>query len=265
MEKGKTYAKIFGENLRKIRTKAGFTREEIANVLGITPSNISNYENGIRIAPMDKIFALAGFFGVDAGYFLGDSSANSYRLDRATEMAKLAGFKVYPADKENTLTVEYGADYGAGTALSWIVKELNFASEKDFVIFMETATNNALRRNITFKSSFEQMADIWAKGEKPLKALNQAADAELADIKSRRAKLDAKIEEKIKNETNSEAKEKFLEKLHQLQEIQEKRLAGYIKNGGTVTGDYLTDEGKQYVLDNLKFAEEFLKDEIDIH
>lgn len=51
---GTLNAKIIGDNLRQLREKKGKTVEEAANDLEITPSALSNYENGLRI-PRDTI------------------------------------------------------------------------------------------------------------------------------------------------------------------------------------------------------------------
>lgn len=51
-----------GLRLKELREKAGYTQEEVANVIGISRSAIQMYENGERM-PRDEIkMAIAKFY-----------------------------------------------------------------------------------------------------------------------------------------------------------------------------------------------------------
>ena len=54
--------KAIGEKLRRLRGEK--TLDTVAQIVGITPSALSNYENGIRI-PRDEIkVRLAGYYNM---------------------------------------------------------------------------------------------------------------------------------------------------------------------------------------------------------
>jgi repressor LexA len=64
-----------GRQIRKAREAAGLSRRELGRLLGVTPSAIANYENGIS-HPREEIFvALFGALGVDANYLYNDALA----------------------------------------------------------------------------------------------------------------------------------------------------------------------------------------------
>lgn len=61
----KEAAKIFGENLRKIRTIRGITQEELSEKLGYSSrSSINKIESGERDMPRSKIALAAKILGV---------------------------------------------------------------------------------------------------------------------------------------------------------------------------------------------------------
>ncbi len=50
-------------NIKKLREEKGFTQKEIANLLGVTHTAISNYEKGIREPNIKNLIKLADIFG----------------------------------------------------------------------------------------------------------------------------------------------------------------------------------------------------------
>ena len=48
-------ANYFGENLRKAREKCGFTQEQLAHTLNISPSTVGMYEQGRREPDLDTL------------------------------------------------------------------------------------------------------------------------------------------------------------------------------------------------------------------
>lgn len=52
-------------NLRYLRTKFGYTQEQVSAYLGITQSAYNKYETGVNEVPMDKLEKLANTYGVE--------------------------------------------------------------------------------------------------------------------------------------------------------------------------------------------------------
>ena len=62
--------KLIGNNIKDYRTKFKKTQEEIATFLEVTREEISYFENGQRVIPLDKLLKLSDFFGVELDEFM---------------------------------------------------------------------------------------------------------------------------------------------------------------------------------------------------
>ena len=62
---------VFSSRLQKIRIERGFSRQEIADILEITPRAYQYYEEGKREPNYDKLVALAKHLKVSSDYLLG--------------------------------------------------------------------------------------------------------------------------------------------------------------------------------------------------
>ena len=60
----------FGENLRKAREKCGFTQEQLAYKLNISPSTVGMYEQGRREPDNNTLKKIANYFEVTTDYLL---------------------------------------------------------------------------------------------------------------------------------------------------------------------------------------------------
>lgn len=58
-------------NLRRLRTQKGVYLKELAPLLGVTVSNLSNYENGVYAPPLHALVELADYYGVSVDYLIG--------------------------------------------------------------------------------------------------------------------------------------------------------------------------------------------------
>ena len=73
-------AKI-GEKIRVLRIKRGYSQAQLADLMGLKRSAISNYEQGIREPDLDTIEAFADFFDVSIGDLIGRNEQD-YRLQK---------------------------------------------------------------------------------------------------------------------------------------------------------------------------------------
>lgn len=67
---------IFAARLVNLRTKAGISQKELAVLLKVTPSTLSNYENGIYLPPLSKACILAKELHTSLDYLAGLTSIN---------------------------------------------------------------------------------------------------------------------------------------------------------------------------------------------
>lgn len=59
------------ERLRMERARKKVTQAEVADATGTTSAAICNYENGSRTPTLDKLYALADYYGVTTDYLIG--------------------------------------------------------------------------------------------------------------------------------------------------------------------------------------------------
>lgn len=65
----------FNVRLKQLRQKHKLTQSELANILGLKPTAISNYESKRNEPSFDKLIALSKYFDVSCDYLLGVSDA----------------------------------------------------------------------------------------------------------------------------------------------------------------------------------------------
>lgn len=63
----------FGNRLKELRQQHGLTQAELANILDLGPTAISNYEANRNEPSFEKLVQLANYFDVSCDYLLGMS------------------------------------------------------------------------------------------------------------------------------------------------------------------------------------------------
>lgn len=61
----------FHTRLKQLRQKHNLTQSELADILGLKPTAISNYEAGRNEPSFEKLIALSKFFDISCDYLLG--------------------------------------------------------------------------------------------------------------------------------------------------------------------------------------------------
>jgi len=61
----------FSENVKMLRAQFGYTQKQLGDKLGISPSNISDWENGISRPEYENLIKLADIFDVTLDELLG--------------------------------------------------------------------------------------------------------------------------------------------------------------------------------------------------
>lgn len=88
-----SYRKIFAHNLNRFLEINGKNQADIATLLNVSQAAVSNWCKGIKMPRMDKVQALADYFGVNKSDLLEDKGTqeedNSYYIDEdAKELAQ---------------------------------------------------------------------------------------------------------------------------------------------------------------------------------
>lgn len=70
---------LFGQRLRQIREEQGKTRKEIAELLGVSKTQISDMENGKSGTSLDRLYFLCQYYQVSSDYLLGLTDDPAWR------------------------------------------------------------------------------------------------------------------------------------------------------------------------------------------
>ncbi len=62
---------IFAQRLRQLRSEAKEERKELAEIMGVSVSQISEMENGRKATTMDRLVLLCEHYKVSSDYLLG--------------------------------------------------------------------------------------------------------------------------------------------------------------------------------------------------
>ena len=85
-----------GEKLSKLRKEYNYTKEQLADILGVSRQSISKWESDIAYPETEKLIELGKIFECSMDYLLkdevaektGDSVSESYFTEKVTEISK---------------------------------------------------------------------------------------------------------------------------------------------------------------------------------
>lgn len=75
----------FNNRLRQLRHKNNLTQSDLAKVLGLKPTAISNYESERNEPSLDKLIAISKFFDVSCDYLLGITDSHQPPQDKVLD------------------------------------------------------------------------------------------------------------------------------------------------------------------------------------
>lgn len=70
---------LFGQRLREIREDRGMSRKEMADLLEVSKTQISDIENGKSGTNLDRFYVLCEYYQVSADYLLGITDDPTWR------------------------------------------------------------------------------------------------------------------------------------------------------------------------------------------
>ena len=62
---------LFDKRLKKLRTDANMTQQQLGDILNVTKVSICNYESGNRMPSMETLLDICDLFKVDLNYLIG--------------------------------------------------------------------------------------------------------------------------------------------------------------------------------------------------
>lgn len=63
--------KVFADRVKTLRKERNIKQSELGKIIGLSANAISDIERGYRLTTMEKLDALADFFGVSVDYLMG--------------------------------------------------------------------------------------------------------------------------------------------------------------------------------------------------
>ncbi|MBR6012357.1 MAG: helix-turn-helix transcriptional regulator [Selenomonadaceae bacterium] len=180
----RTHAQILGENIDKCQKALGYSRKQLAQVLGINEISFGCYIRGVREPSLDKIFKLADFLKVPVAElvgenYLGDDKYFEWRLRRATKLCTLANYTV-DCENNGTVNVTLENETFKGSPYEIIENErlmipafrndfISIRSREDFVEVVERTEEKMIEKNVTFDSAFKNfMRNFYESYKKSL-------------------------------------------------------------------------------------------------
>lgn len=99
---------VFGERLRTLREKRGWTQQDLADRLNISRNTVAGYESKGKIPREDTLISIADIFGVSTDYLLGrtdnpDPHAYDEEDAEVAFQRVIEAFKRKPRNKEYTM------------------------------------------------------------------------------------------------------------------------------------------------------------------
>ena len=69
-------ASIIGSNIAELRKDRGLTQKDFADILHVSKSAVSHYEQGISVPTLQVLITIADYFNVNVDYLLGRCKDN---------------------------------------------------------------------------------------------------------------------------------------------------------------------------------------------
>lgn len=87
-EQDENYRRIFARNLNRFLEINGKNQADIATLLNVSQASVSNWCKGIKMPRMDKVQALADYFGVNKSDLLEEKDSNGLSSSDHRDIAK---------------------------------------------------------------------------------------------------------------------------------------------------------------------------------
>lgn len=134
------YRIIFARNLNKYMEICNKKQADIINDLGINKSAISTWINGTRMPRMDKVQALADYFGVNKSDLLEEKDSNGLSSSDHKDIAKSLDEMMSQLESETDSPLMYNGQELSETSKALLKNALEYA-------LTETKKENKVKYN----------------------------------------------------------------------------------------------------------------------
>lgn len=79
-----------GANIQTARSKAGYTQEQMSELIGVTPNHLSAIERGVSGASLENIQKICKLLGISADHLIfGERQADDFATGLAEQLSKV--------------------------------------------------------------------------------------------------------------------------------------------------------------------------------
>ena len=123
---------MFSERFKYERKKLGLTQQQIANKLGISRSNVANWENGVNEASNEMLLRCSNLFNCSIDYLLND---NTEQVKEENKFKIPKNWDKISTDYENMEKIKYNLPKGLYDYLELdLIDYIKTKAEDDFGI-----------------------------------------------------------------------------------------------------------------------------------
>ena len=79
------YLPEIGDRIKRLRNQRNLSQSELGQLLGVSKSVVSSYENSVHMPPYDVLIHIAQIFSVSTDYLLGVSGNKTICVDGLTD------------------------------------------------------------------------------------------------------------------------------------------------------------------------------------
>lgn len=168
---------FFAENLKRIRLEKGVSYEALADCMGVSISAVRQYEKGLKLPAIDKIFEAANLLQVSVTALIGENDYSDttpnvakiiddkifeYRLQRIMDFLRNCKCYVTKPNKGSILLtvparIAEKDKHGKVIKVKFGALDTEFADEVSLVMFVERAEAYAINSSMTLADA---LADI---------------------------------------------------------------------------------------------------------
>lgn len=125
--------KLFGDNLKKLRTNFNLTQQQLAAKLKVSPSTIGMYESNRRMPDTILLCEIANFFDVSIDYLLGRENNNSTKSFSSTQQTQEVAnnSKILQAVKKDEELLEFTKELAARESMQLLFKQVKPLSDDE--------------------------------------------------------------------------------------------------------------------------------------
>ncbi len=125
---------LFSERLTELRERSNLSRQQLADILGVSRASLEYYEKGKRTPDIEVLYKLSEYFNVTSDYLIGrtDKIGESTDVNAVCKFTGLSEKSIIILNKINNSS-ECSKEYHK--IINYLIEELNFEEYDTYIRF----------------------------------------------------------------------------------------------------------------------------------